>query len=105
VNKVIIDQLSIFLSEADQMETETAVARWSKTVSAFLSKAVGSAAATDFNSFVEDNPYDLLALRTGHLKGLIAAADAKQGSEFVPSVGSGSHAGDRQRPRLPHPND
>jgi hypothetical protein len=84
-NRIVIDQLSRLLSEADQLDTETTVDRWFKKVGAFLTKAVGSSAAAEFNGLTEYNCYDLLALRVGHLQGLVTSAEAELTSATQPT--------------------
>jgi hypothetical protein len=66
-------QLSTYARDAslildDGFEAE----RWSRRVSIFLAEAMGSDEANRFHSLRSNNPFDQLALRRGHIEGLIA---------------------------------
>ena len=71
----MIDQLKKFLEA--ELDNTAEIKRWSMQVSAFLNTAFGADEADSFLKLNNSNEYDEHALRSGHLQGLIAKAEAE----------------------------
>lgn len=82
-----INQLAIQLADADDITSTSDIDRWAKRVSAFLREAAGADSADRFRSLGshEINSYDELAIKRGHLEGLIANEDA-DGAQVLSSL-------------------
>ena len=71
----MIDHLKKFLEA--ELDSPATIKRWSMQVSQFLNTALGAYEADNFLKLNNSNEYDEFALRSGHLQGLIAKAEAE----------------------------
>ena len=74
ITKEIRDQLNAFCNEAEELNSETFIYRWSKKVTSFLKTVFASEVVDEFLSLKHENLWDQLAMRLGYIKGLIAKA-------------------------------
>jgi predicted nucleotide-binding protein len=77
MNKTAAGRLLGFVDEGKKIEEEYEFERWSTYVKSFITTAVGSDAADRFDSLSHWNGWpNTLALRLGHLEGLVASWQA-----------------------------
>lgn len=74
-------QLIDYLDEADKLDNTVGINRWSKRVAVFLKEAMGADSSSDFTSLTSENEFDELALRCGHLEGLLAKFEEEPSSQ------------------------
>jgi len=74
-------QLAQYLEDASKISYDAEIPRWSNRVATFLSEAMGADAAARFRSLTSLNEYDELALKCGHLEGLLARSDDQPNSQ------------------------
>jgi predicted nucleotide-binding protein len=72
MNETARQQLETYVAEASGFSDTWQVNQWSKRVAMFLREALGVEESTRFRSLKSENEFDELALRCGHLEGLIA---------------------------------
>lgn len=75
-----------YLDEAETLSSPAFINRWSLRVAVFLREAMGDVAAVRFESLSSDDAWNELALRRGHLEGLLVKFEEEQSSQ----VSSGS---------------
>lgn len=68
-------QLQTYLDDAGEIEREAFIRRWSDRVTEFLKQTGGADEADHFRNLAARDPFDELALKCGHLEGLIAKDD------------------------------
>jgi hypothetical protein len=88
-------QLSDYAAEAAGIEDGWDARRWAGRVSAFLQEAIGPDEADRFLHLNLGDDFDVLALRRGHIEGLITKGE----SELAPEEsGNSSRAGAEPEP-------
>ena len=80
-------QLVDYLNDTADIETSVAVSRWSRRVEMFLTEALGVDVASRFKSLEAIDEYDELALKCGHIEGLLAKDEDKPIPEDRGSLG------------------
>ena len=68
-------QLAVYAAEADKISDEWQISPWISRVTAFLDAAMGSDEAGRFRGIDAHSPFSELALKLGHIEGLIAQGD------------------------------
>jgi predicted nucleotide-binding protein len=68
-------QLSTYAEDAALIENYTEIGRWIKRVTAFLTEAIGPDEADRFQNLVSSDHFDELALKLGHIEGLLAKGE------------------------------
>jgi predicted nucleotide-binding protein len=69
------EKLAGYVKDADNITEAWQISRWSNRVTAFLTEAMGADAADHFNSLASIYGSDELALKSGHLEGLMAKGE------------------------------
>ena len=107
MNKAIASELSKFAAEFGDLDSSFALDRWSKKVSAFLRAALGPDEADIFNSLEDSDEWAQVALRVGHIQGLLAKADAQSTPEPAYSAArqAPAHVVDSRKVFLVHGHD
>jgi len=82
-------QLSVYVDEADNASSEALLSRWMGKVSEFLKQSYGPDGATYFERLKNPNVYDEVALKVGHLEGLLAKDEGNQIADARNSPGQG----------------
>jgi predicted nucleotide-binding protein len=77
MSPTVAGKLNEFAAEAGEVDSVAWAERWSMRVEMFLTATLGAQAALDFKTLQSENYYDTLAMRRGHLEGLVAR-DAEQ---------------------------
>src|SRR5580704_9464384 len=78
MSPTVAGKLNDFAADADHIDNEAWADRWAMRVNSFLTQTLGADAARDFTNIQSPiNFYDTLAMRRGHLEGLVAK-DAEQ---------------------------
>jgi predicted nucleotide-binding protein len=79
MSPTVAGKLNEFAAQADEVNNQAWFDRWSMRAHAFLAATLGVEAALDFEKLQspDNNFYDTLAMRRGHLEGLVAR-DAEQ---------------------------
>lgn len=73
-------QLQKYIDEAEQISEDWQASRWFKRVERFLEQVLGFDESMSFQSLVASNIFDELAMKQGHLEGLLAkSADNPDG--------------------------
>jgi len=82
-----ISQLAVQLADANDITSSNEIDRWVKRVYAFLREAVGDDIADRFRNLGshEINSYDELAIKRGHLEGLIANGEGAATAQVLGS--------------------
>jgi len=68
-------QLASYVADADKIQEYGQIAHWSNRVARFFAEAMGADEADRFRNLGPNDGFDDLALRVGHLEGLIAKDD------------------------------
>jgi predicted nucleotide-binding protein len=73
MSPAVADKLKEFAVEVDGIDNEAWADRWAMRVHAFLTATLGAEAALEFEKLqaVDNNSFDTLAMRKGHLEGLV----------------------------------
>jgi len=74
ITKEIRDRLDSFCKEAEELDSEPFVDRWSDKVTSFLKTVFGTETVDEFLSLKHQNPWNQLAMRLGYIQGLVAKA-------------------------------
>src|ERR1035441_1114884 len=82
-------QITHYLEEANGVQSEAAYSQWNRRVREFVRQSLGPDAATPFERLQEENPYDELALKAGHLEGLLARDEDNETPQTRDSPGQG----------------
>src|ERR1035437_8919888 len=82
-------QISDYLLEANLIQSDISCSRWFRKVGEFFKQSLGSDAATLFEKLVDLNSFDELALKVGHLQGLLAKDDGNVTAHARNSPGQG----------------
>lgn len=77
ISKPVIERLKSLCEETNQISNSYGIERWMIHVSSFLSTALGSDEADIFLSLKHDEEWQELAMRLGHLQGLMAKGEAE----------------------------
>jgi predicted nucleotide-binding protein len=83
MNKAQKVQLLDYLQEVDNLEHPVEILRWSKRVAMFLRTAMGSDVSDGFRTIGAEDDFDALAMRRGHLEGLIAQSEEESNSPIL----------------------
>jgi predicted nucleotide-binding protein len=86
-------QLASYAEEAQRLEREVDICRWSNRVAEFLEQAMGPDVAKGFRILSLNNNFDDLALQLGHIEGLTAKDDLDTASLHVSGEGGHEAAG------------
>lgn len=83
-------QLTDYLEAGRNIESEgdAYITRWLGRVATFLTEAMGADVAARFTSLTADNPYDELALKIGHIEGLLAKGEDEATPRDPSSLGT-----------------
>jgi predicted nucleotide-binding protein len=81
VNDKQRQQLVSYLDDAGHLENTAGINRWSKRVAMFLKEAMGADSSSLFTSLKSDDAFDELALKCGHLEGLVAKFEEEPSSQ------------------------
>ncbi len=71
-------QLAGYVTDADSYTDAWQISRWSNRVATFLAEAMGPDEADRFRSLDASDDFDTLALRCGHIEGLMVKGDDQQ---------------------------
>ena len=104
------DQLAIYVVEAADITDVWQVNRWSNRVATFLAQALGADEADRFRNLSSENEFDELALRRGHIEGLIAGGGDRpipegQGAANRGNPGPGPTVSDTREVFVVHGHD
>lgn len=91
ISKVVADRLSAFCAEADELQNSFGIERWGQKVSSFLRTALSADEAEVFLSARHFDEWQQLAMRIGHLQGLMARAEAALPSPREPLLVTPAH--------------
>lgn len=83
LNQATIRKLGELVSEANGIESDYLIERWSLRVKMFLHGAVGDQEANYFSSLSAGNSWDTMALQIGYLEGLAALAEESGNSQIL----------------------
>ena len=78
ITKGIKDQLKAFCDQAEELRESFGINNWSQQVASFLETALGTDRADEFISLKQDDEWQQLALRVGHIQGIVAKATAEE---------------------------
>lgn len=84
MSPTVAGKLNEFAAEADGIDNQAWADRWSMRVITFLTATLGAEAALEFETLQSpSNFYDTLAMRRGHLEGLVARDAEEEHSRSV----------------------
>ncbi|MEQ1579503.1 MAG: nucleotide-binding protein [Steroidobacteraceae bacterium] len=101
MQKTVVERLTQFADEGEKVSSSVDAQRWSLKVGAFLEVAIGPDQKDRFFTLgVPSDDWGTLALRIGHVQGLLASAEAELNTLPAPLAGQPTIASVGPAPRI-----